>query len=139
MFKDLLRDIVEKTDGGIAGLLMDASGIPVDSYAVADAPFDIGTVGAELSVVLKQIAKASEMLEAGSAQEISGLPFALVEEDGEKHAVPCAEILFTVRAAEAVAAKGLMPIVTMKGTDTVRLAIFQSIAEPHADLAGRWS
>ncbi|MFO0673587.1 MAG: roadblock/LC7 domain-containing protein [Polyangiaceae bacterium] len=71
MFKDLLRDIVEKTDGGIAGLLMDASGIPVDSYAVADAPFDIGTVGAELSVVLKQIAKASEMLEAGSAQEIS--------------------------------------------------------------------
>lgn len=77
-------------------------------------------------------------LRPGSAQEISGLPFALVEEDGEKHAVPCAEILFTVRAAEAVAAKGLMPILTMKGTDTVRLAIFQSIAEPHAPLAGLW-
>jgi hypothetical protein len=28
--------------------------------------------------------------------------------------------------------------VTMKGTDTVRLAIFQSIAEPYAALAGRW-
>ncbi|MFN7987857.1 MAG: type VI secretion system contractile sheath large subunit [Thermoanaerobaculia bacterium] len=77
-------------------------------------------------------------LRPGSAQEISGLPFALVTEDGEKHAVPCAETLFTVRAAEAVVAKGLMPIVTMKGTDTVRLAIFQSIAQPHAPLAGLW-
>lgn len=77
-------------------------------------------------------------LRPGSAQEISGLPFALVDDDGEKHAVPCAETLFTVRAAEAVTAKSLMPIVTMKGTDTVRLAIFQSIAEPYAALAGLW-
>ncbi len=59
-------------------------------------------------------------------------------QDGEKHAVPCAETLFTVRAAEAVTAKSLMPIVTMKGTDTVRLAIFQSIAEPYAALKGLW-
>jgi type VI secretion system protein ImpC len=77
-------------------------------------------------------------LRPGSAQEISGLPFALVTEDGEKHAVPCAETLLTVRAAEAVTAKSLMPIVTMKGTDTVRLAIFQSIAEPYAALNGLW-
>ena len=77
-------------------------------------------------------------LRPGSAQEISGLPFALVDDDGEKHAVPCAEALFTVRAAEAVTNRGLMPIVTMKGTDTVRLAIYQSIAEPYAALAGRW-
>ena len=77
-------------------------------------------------------------LRPGSAQEISGLPFALVEEGGEKHAVPCAETLFTVRAMQAVTAKGLMPLLTMKGTDTVRLATFQSIAEPHAPLAGLW-
>ena len=77
-------------------------------------------------------------LRPGSAQEISGLPFALVEEDGEKRAVPCAEALFTVRAMQAVAEKGLMPLLTLKGTDTVRLAIFQSIAEPHAELAGLW-
>lgn len=59
-------------------------------------------------------------------------------EDGEKRAVPCAEALFTVRAMQAVAEKGLMPLLTMKGTDTVRLAIFQSIAEPPAPLAGLW-
>ena len=78
-------------------------------------------------------------LRPGSAQEISGLPFALVSEDGEKHAVPCAEALFTVRAMEAVTAKGLMPLLTMKGTDTVRLATFQSISEGHPDLAGLWA
>ncbi len=77
-------------------------------------------------------------LRPGSAQEISGLPFALVEEDGEKHAVPCAETLFTVRSMQAVTAKGLMPLLTMKGTDTVRLATFQSISEEDAELAGRW-
>ena len=77
-------------------------------------------------------------LRPGSAQEISGLPFALVSEDGEKRAVPCAETLFTVRAAQAVTERGLMPLLTMKGTDTVRLAIFQSIADPHGDLAGLW-
>ncbi|MBK6696210.1 MAG: hypothetical protein IPG50_29045 [Myxococcales bacterium] len=71
MFKAVLRDMVEKTDGGIAGLLMDGSGIPVDSYSISDAPFDINTVGAELSVVLNQIGKASEMLDAGAAQEIA--------------------------------------------------------------------
>ncbi len=77
-------------------------------------------------------------LRPGSAQDIPGLPFALVTQDGEKHAVPCAETLFTVRAMEAVTAKGLMPLLTLKGTDTVRLATFQSIAEPYAALAGRW-
>jgi len=77
-------------------------------------------------------------LRPGSSQEISGLPFALVSEDGEKHAVPCAEALFTVRAMEAVTAKGLMPLLTMKGTDTVRLAVFQSVSSSHAELAGRW-
>ena len=78
-------------------------------------------------------------LRPGSSQEISGLPFALVEEGGEKHAVPCAETLFTVRAMQAVTAKGLMPLLTMKGTDTVRLAAFQSISEGRPELAGLWS
>jgi type VI secretion system protein ImpC len=77
-------------------------------------------------------------LRPGSSQEISGLPFALVEEGGEKHAVPCAETLFTVRAMQAVTARGLMPLLTMKGTDTVRLATFQSISEAHAELSGPW-
>ena len=77
-------------------------------------------------------------LRPGSAQEIAGLPLAFVRDDGETRAVPCAETLLTVRAMQAIVEKGLMPLLTMKGTDTVRLATFQSISEAHPDLAGLW-
>ncbi|MDB4988312.1 MAG: hypothetical protein JWN04_3490, partial [Myxococcaceae bacterium] len=32
MFKDALRDVVERTDGSIAGLLMGFDGITVEQY-----------------------------------------------------------------------------------------------------------
>jgi len=71
MFKEALRDIVEQTDGGIAGILMDSSGIAVESYAKDGAPLDINTVGIEFGVVLGQIKKAAEMVEAGATYEVS--------------------------------------------------------------------
>lgn len=77
-------------------------------------------------------------LRPGQEQEISGLPLAFEEADGEKTPKPCAETLMTVRAAQAIGDLGLMPLLTMKGTDVVRLGIFQSIAHPQAPLSGRW-
>jgi predicted regulator of Ras-like GTPase activity (Roadblock/LC7/MglB family) len=71
MFKDALKSLVEHTDGGIAGLLMDSSGIALESYARDDAAFDINMIGIEFSVVISQIKRATEMLEAGPAQEVS--------------------------------------------------------------------
>lgn len=71
MFKEALRHVVEGTDGGIAGLLMDFEGIPVETYSRESAPFDIETVGAEVSVVIKAIQRASEMLDAGPTREVS--------------------------------------------------------------------
>jgi predicted regulator of Ras-like GTPase activity (Roadblock/LC7/MglB family) len=71
MFKEALRDIVEKTDGGIAGLLMDSAGMAIESYATADAAFDITTVGVEYGVVLASIKRAAEQLDAGAAQEVA--------------------------------------------------------------------
>jgi predicted regulator of Ras-like GTPase activity (Roadblock/LC7/MglB family) len=70
MFKEALRTIVDQTDGGLAGLIMDSSGIALETYA-RDEGFDISTVGIEFSVVLGQIKRASEMLEAGTANEVS--------------------------------------------------------------------
>ncbi|MDB4994923.1 MAG: hypothetical protein JWM74_2355 [Myxococcaceae bacterium] len=70
MFKEALRAIVDQTDGGLAGLIMDSSGIALETYA-KDETFDISTVGIEFSVVLGQIKRASEMLEAGTANEVS--------------------------------------------------------------------
>ncbi len=71
MFKDALRDLVEGTDGGMAGLLMDSSGIALETYAKDDAPFDINTIGIEFGVVIGSIKRAAEMLEAGNANEIA--------------------------------------------------------------------
>src|ERR1044071_8908412 len=70
MFKEAIRDVVEGTDGGIAGILMDFEGITVDSY-VKGGSFDINAVGAEYSVILKSIQRATESLESGGPREIS--------------------------------------------------------------------
>src|SRR5260370_41696636 len=69
MFRAALRDIVDKTEGGVAGLIMDSEGIAVDSYARDDSPFDITTIGIEFGVVLGSIKRAAESLEAGQPRE----------------------------------------------------------------------
>jgi len=72
MFKEALQGVVDGTDGGLAGLLMDFEGIPVESYARDDSGgFDIEAVGAEVSVVVKAIQRATEMLEAGETREVA--------------------------------------------------------------------
>ncbi len=71
MFRQALRDIVDKTEGGVAGLIMDSEGIALDSYACDDAPFDITTIGIEFGVVLESIKRAADSLEAGKTREVS--------------------------------------------------------------------
>lgn len=71
MFKDALRDLVDNTDGGLAGLVMGFDGIAVDSYMKPDNDVDIQTLGMELSVVLKDIQRAVEQLKAGNTREIA--------------------------------------------------------------------
>lgn len=72
MFQEVLREVVERTEGGVAGLLMGFDGIPVDMYVRhTSLPVDVETVGMELSVILKDIRKAAEMLETGEATEVS--------------------------------------------------------------------
>ena len=62
---------MDGADGGIASLVMDSSGIALDSYSKDDAPFDINMIGIEFSVVVNSIRRATEMLEAGDAREVS--------------------------------------------------------------------
>ena len=71
MFQALLKEVVDNTEGGLASLLMDFEGIAVDSYSKPDAPFDITTIGAEFSVVVKSIQRAGQMLEAGETAEVA--------------------------------------------------------------------
>jgi predicted regulator of Ras-like GTPase activity (Roadblock/LC7/MglB family) len=72
MFKEALQSAVDGADGGTAGLLMDFEGIPLETYTKdAEKPVDIETIGAEVSVVVKAIQRATQMLEAGETKEVA--------------------------------------------------------------------
>jgi type VI secretion system protein ImpC len=75
----------------------------------------------------------------GAVAAIDGLPLHACQRDGERELKPCAEALLTEDAAERILERGLMPLVSLKGQDIVRLVRFQSIAQPLRALAGRWS
>lgn len=74
----------------------------------------------------------------GQVNQIDGLPAHVYRKDGESELKPCAEVLLTEGAVEILLEQGLMPLISMKGSDHVRLGRFQSIAEPAAPLGGRW-
>ncbi|MFW6067297.1 MAG: roadblock/LC7 domain-containing protein [Myxococcota bacterium] len=72
MFQEVLREVVDGTEGSVAGLLMGFDGIPVEQYVRDESvELPIDAVGQEYSVILKEIRKAAEMLEAGEAREMA--------------------------------------------------------------------
>lgn len=75
----------------------------------------------------------------GLQQDIDGLPLHVYKEDGETKIKPCAETVMTYNTAEDILEKGLMPLVSFKDTDRVKLVRFQSIASPSKALQGRWN
>ena len=72
-------------------------------------------------------------------QDIEQLPMHMYKADGETIYQPCAEVLLTQNACERMMEHGLMPLVSYKNTDHVKLARFQSIADPITGLRGRWT
>jgi|JI10StandDraft_1071094.scaffolds.fasta_scaffold685828_1 predicted regulator of Ras-like GTPase activity (Roadblock/LC7/MglB family) len=73
MFKEILKDAVHRTEGGMAALVMGFDGIAVDSYVREDNTLgvEVETVGMEYSVILKEIRKAAQLLDSGTAREVS--------------------------------------------------------------------
>jgi predicted regulator of Ras-like GTPase activity (Roadblock/LC7/MglB family) len=71
MFKETLREIVENTDGSLAGVVMDSAGVAIDTFARENPGFDIDAIGIEYGVLLGSIRRATESLEAGTTQEVS--------------------------------------------------------------------
>jgi type VI secretion system protein ImpC len=74
----------------------------------------------------------------GQVSDITGLPAHVYKNNGDAELKPCAEVLLTEEAVDLLLSGGLMPLISIKGADRVKLARFQSIALPAEPLAGRW-
>lgn len=71
-------------------------------------------------------------------QDLDGLPLHMYKRDGETAFQPCAEITMTDVGVNKLMDFGLMPLVSYRGTDRVKLARFQSITDPVQGLKARW-
>jgi len=52
---------------------------------------------------------------------------------------PCAEVCLSDKTIEKILNHGIMPFISHRSSNIVRLARFQSVAEPLKTLAGPWS
>jgi type VI secretion system protein ImpC len=77
-------------------------------------------------------------LQPGDRLDLADLPAYSYTEDGESRLKPCAEVLLGQRGAEAALARGIMPLLSHRNANAVRVLRFQSLAEPPTALAGPW-
>jgi type VI secretion system protein ImpC len=83
--------------------------------------------------------ESSWEMRPGLIKDIEGLPLHVYQDDsGESMTKPCAEAWFTEQAVECVLDTGLIPLISYKDQDRIRLARFQSLALPVRQLHGRW-
>ena len=71
-------------------------------------------------------------------QQVEGFPVHSYKDGVENKTKPCAEILMTHTNCEKLLEQGLIPLISFKDSDKIRLGNFQSIAFPPTVLKGKW-
>ena len=74
----------------------------------------------------------------GDVLELNDLPAHVYGEAEERLMQPGTEVLLGERAMQALLARGIMPLLGHRQRNAVRLARFQSLADPPVALAGGW-
>jgi type VI secretion system protein ImpC len=82
-------------------------------------------------------AEGWEMQAEGSG-EVGDLPVYKFTEEGETKVKPCAEAWLSEHGGEAILSQGLMPLLSIKGRDAVRLGELRSVSSSTSRLNGRW-
>ena len=77
-------------------------------------------------------------LEPGDELEVEDLPAHTYDDDGEKRLQAGAEATLSERAAQAILDAGLIPLLSRKDRNALRVMRFQSIAAPAQALEGPW-
>ena len=74
----------------------------------------------------------------GAIPEIENLPLHVVRTAEGPQITPCAEVVLTERAVEAIVDRGIMPLLSIRNQDVVRLVRVQALSDPPRRLAGPW-
>ncbi|VAW76609.1 hypothetical protein MNBD_GAMMA15-460 [hydrothermal vent metagenome] len=72
-------------------------------------------------------------------QDIGDLPSYSYQDDGEWKLTPCSEVFLSETALNAVLQHGLMPLISLKNINGIRLLRFQSISDSKPALCGQWT
>ena len=72
------------------------------------------------------------------AREIEGLPMHIYKVNGETITKPCAEIATTEAGLQKMIDNGIIPLVSFRDSDRVRIGSFHSIALSEERIRGRW-
>ena len=78
-------------------------------------------------------------MRAGSRQEIRGFPVHVYRDNGDSEMKPCAELWLTQSQVGQLLDEGFTPLISIRGSDSIRVAGIQSIAPNAKPLAGRWN
>jgi predicted regulator of Ras-like GTPase activity (Roadblock/LC7/MglB family) len=69
-FSDILKEVVNGTEGAIGALIVGLDGIPVEEFAV-NRDMDTQAMTVEFSSLLKEIEKGSQAVQMGSIKEVT--------------------------------------------------------------------
>jgi len=69
-FSDILKSVVNGTDGALAALVVGLDGIPVEEYSV-NSDMDLQSMTVEYSALLKEIEKGSQAAQLGTTNEVT--------------------------------------------------------------------
>ena len=69
-FADILREVVNGTEGALGALVVGVDGIPVDEYSITK-DLDLQSMTVEYSTLLKEIERGSQSSQLGSTREVT--------------------------------------------------------------------
>jgi hypothetical protein len=73
------------------------------------------------------------------ARNCVGFRSTFIATNGDSEMKPCAELWLTQSEVEQLLDEGFMPLISIRGSDSIRVARIQSIAPNAKPLAGRWN
>lgn len=69
-FADILKEVVNGTEGALGALVVGIDGIPVDEYSITK-NIDLQSMTVEYSTLLKEIERGSQSSQLGSTREVT--------------------------------------------------------------------